>query len=117
MSSNCTACGKTVLFILTRNRLFLFRAVAMESIKCVRRREGGHRENALLHRMEVENMAALCLYIFRPLCYCASQMGPYAFNLHLRVFPNENLWGYEIVLVDGLQYPAGKSKWLCYMDC
>jgi hypothetical protein len=51
-------------------------------------------------------MAALCLYIFRPPGYCTSQMGPYAFNLHFRVFLNENLWGYEIVLVDSLQYPS-----------
>lgn len=51
-------------------------------------------------------MAALCLYVSRPQYYCASQKGPYAFNLHLRVFLNENRWRYEIVLVNSLQNPA-----------
>lgn len=29
-----------------------------------------------------------------------------AFNLHWRVYLNENLWGHELVLVDNLQYAA-----------
>lgn len=65
MSSNCTACCKTILFILTRTRLFLFKDVAMENIKCMRGKrgtEGGYIENTVLHKGKKQKVWLLCVF-------------------------------------------------------